>query len=494
MNPPAQTSLSSSIFELVLDIVLEITEAESGSIMLPDEQGQELRVKNYRGLKKEIVEKARVRLGSGVSGKVAQSGEPVCLQGRTTSSALDIETQDLVKLDPGETSYIVPFKIKNGAVGTLNINTSAGDSVAEPAKTVLIQNVLEHFSNFLQQIDLPKSPHDPPSQLYTLNLFREYEALSRMRSLFDYVFHLLTDLLHCKKKGLFLLKNQEADFFDMILGYGFETENYREIYKALLPTVISSEVLKTSEVRIFQRSELQSLSAEYLEEQFVTTIPLVMHQTPTSHLLLFTDTKPIWQGPDEGVLRTIVQRAAQAIQESGNDLGIQELSYTDRMTNTYSYGRWWVRFQEEIKRAKRTENTNLSVMTLDIDHFDVLNRAHGYQIGDHLLYVIADRIKACVRAEDIVGRTGGDEFGVLLCDADHRETEIVSRRILEKVSGISEEGLIQKEPQLTLSGGYCIFPEAGEQPEKLIKKAKTALVSAKILGGNRIKAYQEDEE
>ena len=435
MNMSGQNSLSSSISDLVLDIVLEIMEAESGSIMLLDDQGQELTVKNYRGLKKEIVDKARVRMGTGVSGKVAQSGEPVCLQGHMIRSALDIETSEL-----------------------------------------------------------PESPHDPPSQLYTLNLFREYEALSRMRSLFDYVFHLLTDLLHCKKKGLFLLKNQEGDYFDMILGYGFDTENYRVIYDALVPAVITSDVLKTREVRIFQRSELQNLAAEFLEEQFVTTVPLVMHQTLNSHLLLFTDTRPIWHGPIGGVLRTITQRAGQVIQESGNDLELQELSYTDRMTNTYSYGRWWVRFQEEIKRARRAEYKNLSIMTLDIDHFDALNRVHGYQIGDHLLYVIADRIKACVRAEDIVGRTGGDEFGVLLCDADHRETEIVAHRILNSIAGIPDEGLIQREPALTLSGGYCIYPEAGEQPEKLIKKAKTALVSAKILGGNRIKAYQEDEE
>ncbi|MCF8109341.1 MAG: sensor domain-containing diguanylate cyclase [Desulfohalobiaceae bacterium] len=493
MNTSGQTSLSSSMFDLVLDIVLEIMEAESGSIMLLDDQGQELTVKNFRGLKKEIVDKARVRMGSGVSGKVAQSGEPVCLQGHMIRSALDIQTSELVKTDLDRTSYIVPFKIKSGTIGTLNINT-AGRTVAEPSKTALIQNVLKLFSDYLHQIELSESPHEPPSQLYTLNLFREYEALSRMRSLFDYVFHLLTDLLRCKKKGLFLLRNQNADYFDMILGYGFDAQNYREVYDALVPTVISSDVLETSEVRIFQRSELKSLSADYLEEQFVTTIPLVMHETPTSHLLLFTDTRPTWHGPTEGVLRTIARRAAQVIQESGNDLEIQELTYTDRMTNTYSYGRWWVRFQEEIKRAKRAEHKHLSIMTLDIDHFDALNRAHGYQIGDHLLYVIADRIKACVRAEDIVGRTGGDEFGVLLCDADHRETEIVAQRILKSIAGIPEEGLIQREPALTLSGGYCIFPEAGEQPEKLIKKAKTALVSAKILGGNRIKAYQEDEE
>ncbi len=493
MNTSGQTSLSSLIFDLVLDIVLEIMEAESGSIMLLDEQGQELTVKNYRGLTKEIADKARVRMGTGVSGKVAQSGEPVCLQGRNVRSALSIAPHDLVKQDPGSTSYSVPIKIKNRVIGTLNINTP-GERTAGPAKTDLIQNVLKIFSTFLCRIEEPESPHDSPSQLYTLNLFREYDALSRMRSLFDLVFHLLTDLLHCKKKGLFLLKNQEADYFDMILGYGFDTENSREVYDALVPRVIDSEILNALDIRTFQSSELQSPAAEHLEEQFVTTVPLVMHQTPISHLLLLTDTRPAWHGPMDDVLRAITLRAAQVIQESGKNLELQELSYTDRMTNTYSYGRWWVRFQEELNRARRAGGKNLCIMTLDIDHFDALNRAHGYQIGDHLLSVIADRIKACIRAEDIVGRTGGDEFGVLLCDADHRETEIVGQRILEKISAISSTGLIQKSPALTLSGGYCIYPEAGEQPKKLIKKAKTALVSAKILGGNRIKAYQEDEE
>ena len=66
--------IPSQTLDLMLDLVLEVMQAEKGSIMLLDDQGEELTISSARGLESEIIHKARVPLGSGVSGTVAASG------------------------------------------------------------------------------------------------------------------------------------------------------------------------------------------------------------------------------------------------------------------------------------------------------------------------------------------------------------------------------------------------------------------------------------
>ncbi len=73
--------MSPHVLELMLDVILEVMRAEHGSIMLLDGESNELSIKTARGLKDEIIHNARVRLGRGIAGKVAASGQPVFLKG-----------------------------------------------------------------------------------------------------------------------------------------------------------------------------------------------------------------------------------------------------------------------------------------------------------------------------------------------------------------------------------------------------------------------------
>lgn len=71
---------------------------------------------------------------------------------------------------------------------------------------------------------------------------------------------------------------------------------------------------------------------------------------------------------------------------------------------------------------------------------------------------------------------------------------MVTNRILYSISTIPEEMHILSDNQLSLSGGMSIYPYDAETAQSLLEKAKTALVSAKILGGNRVQSYEHQEE
>ena len=133
-------------------------------------------------------------------------------------------------------------------------------------------------------------------------------------------------------------------------------------------------------------------------------------------------------------------------------------------------------------------------LLLDVDHFNNFNISHGYLVGDQLLRFIADKIKSCVRANDIVGRIGGEEFGVILIQSSKDAALMIAMRILNAVSNLSKEMQIELTVPITLSGGISCLPDDADTPLSLVEKAQTAMVSAKIMGGNCIKSFDHMEE
>ena len=195
--------IPSHILDLMLDVILEVMRAERGSIMLLDDKNHELTIKTARGLKKEIIQKARVCLGTGVAGKVAANGQSVFLKGIEGKGQLQIKPDDLVRTEI-DTAFVAPIKFYNGTFGVININSTPPNHEIQPEKEHLVQEILNHFSEYLIQVELPPSHHEPPSQLYMMNIFREYNTLRELRGVFDYIFQLISEIVGTKKKGFFL--------------------------------------------------------------------------------------------------------------------------------------------------------------------------------------------------------------------------------------------------------------------------------------------------
>ena len=485
--------IPSQVLDLLLDVILEVMRAKRGSIMLLDGASQELTIRNARGLKKEIIEKARVRLGNGISGKVAGSGQAVFVKGVSEDLQLNIKPGDLINPEI-DTSYIVPIKLHDGTVGTINVNSVLKSHEIQPEKESLVRRILHCFSEYLAQVDLPVSHHEPPSQLYMMNIFREYSSLRELRMVFDYIFHLTTNLLKTRKKGVFLLKNRQSGFFDLILGYGLDTTLYREIYEELAVQLPTEKIESINNIRVFRREELFSAPVTLLREKIYIVLPMVWQNTVQGHLFLFTDTAPTLDETTQGLLQSIRESAAKVIEESASEQKFQDLASTDSLTGMYNYGLWWKRLHEELARLDRMKDPRLSLIILDIDRFDHFNRDHGYFLGDELLRAIADRINRCLRNYDIAGRIGSDEFGILLPNTDKKNALEVAHRILDAVSGLPGEMKIPVSHPLTLSGGVIQYPDDAATPGALVENAKAVLVSAKIMGGNSIRAFERLEE
>ena len=237
-----------------------------------------------------------------------------------------------------------------------------------------------------------------------------------------------------------------------------------------------------------------STPVAFFNEEFYILMPMIWENNKKGQLLIFADKLPVLDETTENLTRSVCEAAARIIEESASGQKVPELRYTDSVTGTYNYGLWWKRLIEEISRAKRLVDSKISLIVLDIDHFDRFNHAYGYLVGDQLLHLIADRIQSCLRIVDMVGRIGGDEFGIALPDTPKEDAHIIADRILDAMSTLPAEMRIKEAHPFTMSGGIAGYPDDADTPGKLVEKAKTALVSAKIMGGSCVKSFTHLEE
>src|SRR5256885_10281626 len=91
------------------------------------------------------------------------------------------------------------------------------------------------------------------------------------------------------------------------------------------------------------------------------------------------------------------------------------------------------RLEAELNRALRAESL-LSLLMIDVDRFKSINDRFGHRTGDQVLRAVATAIKQAVRLYDVATRYGGDEFAVILPEADSDVASRVARRILEKIA------------------------------------------------------------
>ncbi len=130
----------------------------------------------------------------------------------------------------------------------------------------------------------------------------------------------------------------------------------------------------------------------------------------------------------------------------------------------------------------KRSHSSLALLFLDLDRFKAVNDNYGHEVGDQLLVAVAERLKDCIREADTLARQGGDEFVILLNDVDkRRDAGKVAEHLIDALQApFLVEG---KECSIGVSIGIAIYPDDGNTPEELARKADAAMYRAKESGG-----------
>jgi diguanylate cyclase (GGDEF)-like protein len=180
------------------------------------------------------------------------------------------------------------------------------------------------------------------------------------------------------------------------------------------------------------------------------------------------------------VLTTIAQQAAIAIENARNF----QLATVDQLTQLYLRDFFMRKVKEEKARARRYGST-FAVLMLDLDSFKELNDQLGHVAGDRFLQKVGEAIRESMREPDVPCRFGGEEFCVLLPEADAEGAHAIAERIRTRVAGI-EVTAGERSMSTTVSIGVSCYPEDhADSIEGLIDNADRALYAAKKSGRNR---------
>ncbi len=174
---------------------------------------------------------------------------------------------------------------------------------------------------------------------------------------------------------------------------------------------------------------------------------------------------------------------------------LKYIGLTDSLTGVYNRRYIDRRLIEEISRAQR-QDYRISVMYIDIDHFKLVNDSIGHQGGDEVLREVAARIKAELRLSDALARFGGEEFVVLLIDADLESAGQVAERIRASIAGTPFELPNDASIPVSVSIGVATLNDFERNNaiegvgQTLVAHADAALYKAKEGGRNRVVVYE----
>lgn len=138
--------------------------------------------------------------------------------------------------------------------------------------------------------------------------------------------------------------------------------------------------------------------------------------------------------------------------------------------------------KEALSRAQRHQR-QFGVIFLDMDRFKEVNDRLGHLAGDDLLRMFAQRLKDCVRVEDVVARLGGDEFAILVEDVARPEalTAMVKKIMCQASIPVDLNG---NQMTVCTSAGIALFPRDGRTADELLHAADIAMYRAKDMGRN----------
>ncbi|MDY6913263.1 MAG: GGDEF domain-containing protein, partial [Planctomycetota bacterium] len=165
---------------------------------------------------------------------------------------------------------------------------------------------------------------------------------------------------------------------------------------------------------------------------------------------------------------------------------LRVLATTDPLTHAQNVRAFQDILVHSFRVAKRYGQT-LSLLMMDADHFKLINDSFGHPSGDYVLKELAVIFTQSVRESDVVARIGGEEFAVILPDADNEQAAAFAERIRAEVYA-RKFIVFKKHIHVTISIGSATYPSDAEitDPEMLMYFADQALLYAKEAGRDRV--------
>lgn len=210
--------------------------------------------------------------------------------------------------------------------------------------------------------------------------------------------------------------------------------------------------------------------------RFYAGVPLTTPDGENIGTICAIDSKPRQFSSHEMEIFKELARVAMS------ELELRRLATTDALTGVNSRRAFKEDAQRYVALARR-HRSQLSAITLDIDRFKAINDTYGHASGDSVLKAVAKAVQGGLRESDLFGRMGGEEFAIILPDADSKAAMAVAEKLRHAVLALKFPG---SHPPIAVSASFGIaaLDPGADDLDALLLKADEALYEAKAVGRN----------
>jgi diguanylate cyclase (GGDEF)-like protein len=171
---------------------------------------------------------------------------------------------------------------------------------------------------------------------------------------------------------------------------------------------------------------------------------------------------------------------------------LNQLAYHDPVTGLHNRHYFKEKLETAVAEALR-HATSCAVLFIDLDDFKIVNDTLGHETGDKLLGVVAERLRATLRSNDVVCRIGGDEFAVIM---ENGVSAAQAERVAANIVAALSSPFVIDDQQIGIGAslGISLCPEHAADTVSLLRNADTAMYNAKGNGKNSYRLYQPEME
>ena len=250
---------------------------------------------------------------------------------------------------------------------------------------------------------------------------------------------------------------------------------------AKLAGMPAAELLGTAPLTFYHApQDRERMLAMYRRDGVVRDYQLCMRGRDGQDVWLLISMVPILYDGQPSALSTVTDITERKSMEDA----LRQAATTDSLTGMASRSHFMERAEVELGRARRHARP-LAMVMLDVDHFKQINDRHGHATGDEVLRLLTQTCRATVRQQDIVGRLGGEEFGILMPETDQDSAVALAERLRLAVSGLLVEGANGDPVRVTASFGVSAWG-GDDTLDGLLARADAGLYLSKHAGRDRV--------
>ncbi|MBC8323814.1 MAG: diguanylate cyclase [Candidatus Marinimicrobia bacterium] len=386
---------------------------------------------------------------------------------------------------------------KNAPVGCILVQADHFSTIQERDRN-LLTSLGRFISLSMVKLDnIEKLSLDNYFHYQIANLLNSMDIQSEVHGLYEKVRDLCRTFFNYDKLTVSVIQS-DREHYKVVLEDGYSGDVDPEKIYSIKRSIHgrgfrAHETVDSSDMgeEFYESGRFEEGDLENHDFKSILTVPVIVNDRVQYSITIEKQASTRFSDSDKNVLELLALTFGSIVSWQQQYWKMHENAMHDGLTGLLNHKAFIDRFKEEINRANRYQHSIVFAI-LDLDKFKRINDSYGHLYGDYVIREVANIIKEKVRNIDVVGRYGGEEYGILLINTDIEKIVPVAQRIIE---GIAEFPFTMDniDVNMTISCGLSEFPRDTDNLKELIAKADEAMYSAKAKGGNLVAAYSEIE-